>query len=212
MANATFRFISIGVTLLFLVVGCSQDSLTSANYIRYVKDPKNGFIEKQNLPSGAFVEALYEPPEYVALAQLRNKRTVDSILIAAIDQNSEFYHFFLTIGSESGVPIDELLKKTMGGTFSFEERKQQMLYKAQGCFSLLVNGGSLPCIFYHTQLSGQLANAYHFIVAFEVDPAYERLNQRNDLTLIFNDSIWFQKKFEFTFDRNRINQSPRLKI
>lgn len=212
MLSVSFRMIGVGIPFLCVFFGCTPDILTPSDYIKYVRNPNNGFIERHNHPSGAYIEAFYQPPEYVALTQLRNRVPGDSILSYEIERNSSFYHIFLTIGSESGSPIDELLKKVNDGKQSFEERKQFMLYKAQNCFSLQVNGDSLPCVFYHAQMTGKIENAYHFVVAFEIDSARIGLNQNKDFTLIYTDSIWFQKRFDFAFDKYRIDQSPRLKI
>lgn len=210
MSPVALRITSL--LLLCSLTQCTPDVLSPSEYVRYVRDPDNGFIERQGHPSGAYVEVLYQPPEYIAVTQQRGKSLVSTEIKNEIDQNSTFYHLFLSIGSDSGVPINDILKNAGGVNQSFADKKQQMLYGAQNSFSLLVGSDSIPCVFYHAQLSGNIDNAYHFVLAFEADSSSMIQNKNKDFTLVYNDSIWFQKRFDFTFDRTKIDQSPKLKI
>lgn len=210
MTHAFPKMIPIGVCLLLMHLGCKQDYLKPADYIRHVKDADNGFIERRDTLN-LFVEAFYQTPEYFSLIQLDPGKIEDALLSENITKNTTFYHFNVTIGSVSGNPIDEILKSTIiNDEKKFEMKKQQMLYNMQNSFFLKTEKDSLPCAFYHAQLTGKIDNAYHFTLAFETDSVLQK--QSNVLQLVYKDSIWLQKRFDFNFNKNKINQSPGLKI
>lgn len=212
MSRIISKALGISLGLACLWIACSPDQLSPADYLRYVKDQDNGFIKRQDHLAGMFLEAFYQPPEFVSLLAWRRKEIQQEALHAEIEKNSNFYHFFFTIGSNDERPIDEILRKTDIGTKSFDAKRQQMLYQTQPSFSIFLEGDSIPCTFCHAQLSGKIDNAYHFIIAFEPDAATHMRHRNKNLTLVYNDSIWFQKRFEFNFDINKISQSPKLKI
>lgn len=202
---------TICIFLLCIFGGCKPDSLEPADYVRYIRDVDNGFIERQDQP-GLFLEAFYQPAEYVALMEVSQENLDDTLFKASIAGNSTFYRFILSIGSVSSMPIDEALQKVNSSDVPFDTRKQRMLYQLQNRFCLLAGGDSLPCVFYHAQPSGKINNAYQFILAFESDSSTIVSDRNKDLKLVYLDSLWCNKRFEFVFDRNKINQSPRLKL
>lgn len=210
MTYAFFRLIPLGIYLPVMFLACKQDYLKPSNYVHYIKDVDNGFIERRDTMD-LLLQAFYQPPEYFSLIQMKPGKVDYSLLSENIRRNSNFYHFNLTIGSVSGKPIDEILKNliTNDGE-SFDIKKQHMLYNMQNYFSLATEKDSLPCTFYHAQLTGRIDNAYHFTLAFEADSASQK--QSDVLRLIYTDSIWLKRRFDFAFNKNKINQSPGLKL
>lgn len=205
--------LTICLGMICLWTACAKDQCSPVEYLLYVKNEDNGFIRRQDYPTGAFLEAFYQPPEFISLMALGQQKAVQKeVLNAEIEKNANFCHFFFTIGSNDTQSIDAILQKKDKDNESFDAKKQQMIYQTQSCFSLLLDGRTIPCAFSHAQLDGRINNSYHFILAFELDSAAHTLYRNKNLTLIFNDSIWSQNKFEFDFDIKKISQSPKLKI
>lgn len=196
---------------MYMVGGCKPDGLSPADYVQYVKNPVNGLITRQE-HSGIMMEAFYQPPEYVALMQIPPAEIDDSLFRAETESNKPFYHLLFSIGSASAVPIDELLSKKGDADMPFETRKQQMMYQMQNAFLLIIGQDSLPCTFYHTQLSGKLNNAYDFILVFEADSTSVGQPLNDNIALAYRDSIWLQQRFNFLFDKNNINRLPEIKF
>jgi hypothetical protein len=191
---------------------CSSDALKPSAYIQYVKNRNNGFVQHHVLPGG-FIETLYQPSEYFALMQLTPEELNDSLLAKEIKQHDQFYYFDVMIGSNSDQTVDDMLKKAVDGKQEiFDKKKERMLYGMQHDFSLVLGQDSLPCVFFLAQQQGKIDNAYHFILAFELDSTQLQLSQNNDFTLVLQDTSWFNKRFEFAFDQQKINQSPKLKL
>lgn len=197
---------------LWFFSGCSPDSLRPTEYVQYIRNPKHGFIEHHE-QSDIFIQAFYQPPEYAALMQIAPEDMNDSLFTAELGRGSSFYHFMLSVGSNSEIPIDEALRKALPqGGASFEDKKIRMLYNIQNSFALVTGKDSLPCVFYHAQSAGKVDNAYHFTLAFESDSSTMKAQRNTDLVLIYKDSLWLQKRIEFVFDKNKINQSPSIKL
>ena len=200
----------MGICLPVMFLGCKQDYLKPTDYVHYVKDTDNGFIERRDTMD-VLLEAFYQPPEYFSLIHMEPGKIDQSLLATDIARNSNFYHFNLKIASASGKPIDEILKNIVTNDDEpFDTKKQHMLYNMQNYFFLATGKDSLPCTFYHAQLTGKIDNAYHFALAFEADSASQK--QSDVLRLIYTDSIWLQSKFDFAFNKIKINQSPGLKL
>jgi hypothetical protein len=209
MPERVFRPVVFAVLVFWVCPGCRPDSLKPAEYVQYIKKPGHGFVERQE-DSGIFLEAFYQPPEYVALTRLKAENLNNSTLSEETNKSAAFYQFVLSVGSAKAVKVDEMLAKIADDGEPFGTKKQRMLYGLQNSFSLLAERDSLPCVFYHAQPSGNIDNAYHFILVFE--PGNEKGRSEENLTLIYHDSIWLQKRLEFVFDKNKINQSPKLKL
>ena len=199
-------YICIGMT-----AGCKPDSLSPADYVQYIRKPDNGLIARQAY-SGLTMEAFYQPPEYAALMQIPPAEMNDSLFRAEAESNKSFYRILFSIGSTSPAPIDEVLSQKLGANVLFEASKQRMLYQLQNAFTLFLGQDSLPCVFYHAQLSGKLSNTYDFILAFEADSASARQPLNKNIVLVYRDSIWLQQRFDFVFEKNNINQLPEIKI
>lgn len=211
MLQFRIRFVAPWVCGLCIFYGCRPDYLKPADYVRYVRDSDNGFIQRQD-QADVFIEAFYQPPEYAALMQISPGELSEPRLKKEMEGNSTFYQFMLSLGSATAAPVDEVLTKSNNGAEGFDAKKQKMLYRLQHSFALLAGKDSLRCVFYHAQPSGKIDNAYHFILAFEADSAKIVENKSENLTLVYLDSLWFQKRFDFVFDKNKINQSPGLKL
>lgn len=211
MLHFIVRFIGKLLCIHCVFCSCTPDDLPPADFVRYIRDPNNGFVERQK-QTDIFIEAFYQPPEYIALMQIPPEDLSEFRLKKEIEKNSTFYQFMLSLGSASATPIDEILSKASNGEDGFEAKKLRMQYRLQNGFALITGKDSLPCVFYHVQPSGKIDNAYHFILAFEADSSMVIANRSENLTLVYKDSIWYHKRFDFVFDKNKISQSPRLKF
>lgn len=210
--NDFTRLILFGLILTCIGQACTERRLTPKEYANYVKDPKNGLIKRCSTTAGVYLEAFYQPPTYTALIQLKRSAMTSALLSEQIEKNNAFHHFMLTIGSTDNLPIHEALTSLKRDTKPLSKKIQHLQYTAQPNFYLLSSRDSIPCAFYHVQSSGSIDNQYHILLAFENKGSQFDQNQEERFTLIFNDSVWFDQKFAFEFDKNKLQQSPKLKI
>ncbi len=196
---------------LLLVFACQPEHLSPADYIKYVRNPENGFIQQVHV-ANLMIEAFYQPPNYVALMQSKPGSAVKVSVHKNLERQSGFCQFMVALRATSGLPIDKELAKLSGDPDSLELKKQHMLYRLEKSFTVLTENDSLPCVFYHAQPTGQVDNAYRFILAFESDARALPSNKREGLRLVYRDSLWFHRKFEFVFNQETILNAPKLKF
>lgn len=190
---------------------CTSGYLRPKAYVEYIRDPANGFVKRES-GAGLLLEAAYEPPEYVALAQSPTGKAGAPAFAAALRQASLFHRFMLTVTTGDGKPIDEVLKGLGQTSDSFGIKKQEMIYRSQGRFFLSTGGDSLPCVFCHVENTGKMSNAYRFILAFEPASPPRADTLPDDLRLAYADPLWLRRQVSFVFDKEDINRSPKLKL
>lgn len=190
---------------------CRPDYLPPSGYVKHIRNPENGFIQKETV-SNLSVEAFYQPPEYIALMQSKPGEVNEKDIENTIERYANFYQFLVSIKPDNNIPVDEQLIKIVESEDSFRIKKEYMLYRLQHCFSLISEHDTLPCAFYHAQPGGKIDNAYHFIVAFEKSTPNAVLKRSQDFKLIYRDPIWFQRNFNFVFNNNFIDNTPKLKL
>jgi|SRR3989339_341374 len=210
--NNFVRLKWLGLILIWACQACSEGNLTPKEYVNYVKDPKNGLVKRCTTDAGVYMEAFYQPPVYTALLQLKNTILTDKALSEQINKNSGFHHILFSIGSAGSQPINETLMTLSENKMPLSEKNHHIQYNAQSSFYLLSNRDSIPCTFYHVQSTGSIDNQYHMILAFENGGSHLDKNLDDHLTLVFDDTFWFDQKFAFEFDQNKLQQSPKLKI
>lgn len=190
---------------------CHPEYLTPDAYVEYIRNPKNGFVQQESL-GGITVEAFYQPPPYTAIINLNEENTKSIDIQHAIDRNAQFYQFLVSIRSTSNLPIDERLAAVNTSQDSFRIKKECMMYRMQNCFTIVLERDSLPCIFYQAQPTGKIDNAYHFIVVFESDSSALNMKRAKDWKLLYRDSLWFHRQFEFVYNKQLLENIPQLKL
>lgn len=192
-------------------MSCQSEYLSPTDYIKYIRNEENGFIQRHKVGNLVY-EAFYQPPAYVALMQSKPGKIAKASIQNSLAKQSEFYQFMFSIRSVSGLPIDDELEKVSGTTDSIEIKKQHLFYRSEKAYTVLIGKDSVSCVFYHPQLTGKVNNAYQFLLVFESEPATEELTEQRDLKLVFRDSLWFHRKFEFVFNKKSIAAAPKLKL
>jgi hypothetical protein len=199
----------IPVLALSVWAQCKPEELSPAAYVKYVRNPDNGFTV-QLASSTLTFDAFYQPPAYVALTQLGLGVSDSENRKQAVEHNAAFYQFELRMSSSSRESIDEVLARIAGD--SAVSKRETMLYRLQNKFSLTVGSDSIPCAFFLAQPTGQLDNAYRFMLAFEPNRPRQEKKTEEQLVLIYQDDLWSKQKLRFVFDTKKLNELPALKL
>ncbi|MDX2280212.1 MAG: hypothetical protein NW218_11535 [Saprospiraceae bacterium] len=182
--------------------------MSPQEYVDFVRSTPNGFKAKADLPM-LEMEVFYQPPTYVSLMNLDDSNMDTSGWTENYSNLEHFYQFRWSLKpKDEQQKIEDLISKHQSNADSTPNNIKPVLSALQERFRLITDTDTLPCIFYLLEANGQLDNACHATVIFESPSIIPERQFNRGLTFIFDDRDLFHKKFEFNFDKNKLNQQP----
>lgn len=199
---------------IWLLNSCQKENMAGPlDYMRYVRNPDNGYIKHYNSTNDNLsVTAFYNPLLYVLLSKNKN---IDKDKLRLIEKENNFYQFLLTFSTEKNESIKDHLQNLLnakigqvGGTYE-PTANAYLDFGMQANLKLAFAGDTVPCAFYHAQATGQVDNAFQIIAIFENNRAQYR---HEDLTLIIDKLPWMGHSIHFVFQKKSIEITPTLKM
>jgi hypothetical protein len=154
--SKVFFLVPICATFL-LSTSCSKE-LEREDYIKWVRDPKNG-LHTIKESSGFVFDLQYQPSDYVWL-QSSEKGQINSVY-----QPDNIQHFMLTVSLTN--PALDLINSNIDNNGEKQEKLYYFSYQFQNDIQLEENGKSLPCVLFHFERPQDLKNGRTFLLGFE---------------------------------------------
>ena len=197
----------------FLIIGaCGKKEV--AEYAHYLTDTDSGLIQKQSRNKMQF-SATYQPIDFVAGKKLEgNERNAVGLEKARqIYLGLQYLNF--EIYTEGGAAGQNSLKQLIEKQVREAKWVETMAYynfEMQGDLGLISGIDTLPCALYHLEQTGNLDNRMRFLLGFKDDKKLSKPNFPNDLKLYYIDRMVTKDTLYFTFTKDKLNQSPDLKL
>jgi hypothetical protein len=202
----------VGLCFLLILGACGKKDL--ADYAHYLTDATSGLTQKQSKGKMGF-SVTYQPLDFVAGRQLeankRNKSSFEKAKAAYLGMqyvNFELYTEGVAAGQNA---LKQLIEKQVG-----EEKWTETLsyynFGMQPDLGIISGIDTLPCAFYHLEQTGNLGNRLRFFVGFKDDKKLVKPNFTNDLRLYYFDRTMSKDTLYFIFSKDKLNQTPDLKL
>jgi len=179
--------------------------LSPANYVNWVKDPKNG-LQKEKQIKDLIFSLLYQPAEYV-ICQDRKKESISSEeLKKELDAHSELEYYNLKIGAKDY--NGELLKYDLESGHDYKERVEYYAFKFEKDIKMVVGIDTVPCSIFHFERTFDVAPYSSFLLGFKIPLK----NKGKDRTIVIDDKIFNKGTVKFLFSEKRISTLPKLEV
>jgi hypothetical protein len=203
--------------LLFLIfvllTGCTSDEVHPGDYLRYIDDDNNGFISERN--NGSVIYSMkYLPPAYSIIRdKMRNGENIqEGETEKEISDIQSVYSFLFEVKEENG---EDILKYGVLSTEQYRERLAILDVYCAGLFSLNLNEKSITCNHAQFEQTYGAAPYCRIDLFFAADSLCKMCqtsgNYSADLVVEFDDLIWGAGKLKFRFDKDKLNNMPKIK-
>lgn len=185
--------------LVFILSSCEK-SLEQKDYAAYVTNPENG-LKKTQVIGDFEISALYEPVDFILSKEfsLEDKQGIEQ----RRTELASFEHFQFRIKLLEG---GNILNHDETMSCNESSRVNHFSFEATGDFMLIAGGDTLPCKLAH------YSRNYNLTPTIDLTLSFPKANETNDLKLIYTDSQFSIGKVKFLFERERIEDTPALKI
>ena len=183
------------IFILFLLMSCSQNQLSKAEYIIYSKDPENGLTTSVETNNWQY-SIQYRSAEMMALTELNSDSDVKTDdYEKAIKEYQDMEYYIFDIKSLSSYPMKKEITDSLISHLNFEFRDQ----------ILLIEGlDTLRPELYHFENDLQMNNRYRFLTAFQ-----KTSNQ--DKTFVI-DHFFNDQNVSMTLKEEAFLNIPTLKL
>lgn len=179
--------------------------LTPANYVTWVKEPKNGLQKEKEINDLVF-SLLYQPAEYIICQDLKKENISSAELKKELEARSELEYYHLRIGAKDY--NGELLKYDLGNGHEYTERVDYYAFKFEKDITLVAGTDTVSCSIFHYERTFDVAPYSSFLLAFKI-PAKDK---GKDRTIVIDDKIFNKGTVKFFFSEKRINTLPKLEV
>lgn len=191
--------------LLFLVLritSCGKEEMKPSDLIRWVENPENGLVQRQDL-NHYFFEAKYKPLDYVVSMEGRTDDLNESDYQTLRNDLEGLQYVDLNIG-----PLSYSGNALSGGIQNEEEYFERLdyfvTYGNQDIFMVQGSDTLLPRL-YHFERNYGLAPKNTLLLGFDAG------EDKKDRELYIDDQILGVGRVKFLFTNQNIQSTPTLK-
>ncbi len=179
--------------------------LSPANYVNWVKDPKNG-LQKEKEINDLIFSLLYQPAEYVISEDRKKENISAEELKTELDAHSELEYYNLKIGAKNY--NGELLKYDLNNGHEYKDRVEYYAFKFEKDIMLIAGNDTLPCSIFHFERTFDVAPYSSFLLGFKI-PSKDK---NKDRSIVIDDKIFNKGTVKFFFSEKRIGTLPKLEV
>lgn len=181
-------------------------TLTPKEYVRWVKEPKNGLVKIKKMNELQF--SLYHlPTEYMVCNDIKNEKISKQQLVSIAVQYEDFEYYMLKI--EAMGFNQELAKFQLQSSQEYEERIKYFAFAMQQDISIETeNGDSYPCEIFHFERIYNIAPYTTFMLGF----AKENLINSSHRTIVLNEKIFNKGLLKFKWSTSALENIPQIAL
>ena len=191
------RFYWLGLIMLLLLAACQFGSYGPSEYLAYVNDPSNGFLQTKSVQK-LKVSLQHRPPAYQqALALSRGRQVSES------ETKGEFYLLRLEgMDPEQG----NLMQLALNTPEQLNTRQQFLLFQLKDYVSLVCGGDTLQCQFHHLEQN-------HGLTPFiDIHLGFPPGTPNCDRQIIIHELSYNTGTLKFRFPQHIYQNPPKLQI
>jgi len=191
--------------LLLLVRSCGEkQSLSPADYVRWVEDESNGLQVRKRI--GAYEYTLqFRPHDYVALKDHGPAGLSPALMEEEKTAMADMQYFTLRIAAEDHA--DDLLKYDTGDDQDYFSRLEYFSAAMQNDLSLAEGKDTLPCLLFHYERTYGIDPHSTFLLAFP-----KSKYAASDKRLIWNDRVLGSGPVHLLIKAENLNRIPHLTL
>jgi hypothetical protein len=187
---------------IWLVIGCSNETLKPSELIHWVNDSRNGLIQKQMINNFDF-EVLYKPTDYVIALEGRTDQLTEEAYTELKSSVGDMQYLDLKI--RSAADNTDALSGAIESQDDYYVRLDYFVTYAYQDIRLVQGRDTLSPLIYHFERTYGLTPYNTILLGFE------KTESPGDRTLIIDDQILGIGRVKFVFDEEKINETPTLK-
>ena len=205
VGNKKYIYICLA-TVLFFVVGCNTKSLSPKSFSDYYQDNKNDLLKIRTSDELKF-EAEYIPTDVLAIRDMDNAKenfNKEEFKKNFRNYDSAYYFKFKIQTSDNSS-----MKKIIRSKENLSRLNQYLMTDIQKDFVIEIGSKKICCGILNVEKDIQLQNCFSFIMSFEKEQFKDVL--QDDITFIYNDNIFQNGILKFHFNKDNINNFPKIK-
>jgi hypothetical protein len=190
------------VTSVFFAIGCKRSSITSNEFVKWVRNNENGLRVTNKGEHFAF-HLQYEPNEYKVLKDLSMRVESDSLFKKKVEEVGQYQYYVFTIASLNNLPV---LENNISEEQEYLDRQYYLTTLISNDIVLIDGGDTLhPLISHYERNYGQS-------LSDNINLIFPTSNKPGDKTMIFYDPIFEKEPVELKIEISDIEDIPNLDI
>lgn len=203
----TILYLLLPIICFFSLYSCSQqEALPPVNYVRWVKDAKNGLLQTKVLNEFEFM-VQYKPLDFIVAQEQRTITLSKSLLEARKKElGVDYIYYNFRIKNREGK-----LSPVGSGAHSEQQYQQRLGYftfDMQQDLYLLHGQDTFPCTLFQFVRNYDVAPYVEFALGFKKTPN-TTFNQ--DITFVFEDRILGIGTTKLLFNQEIFTNTPKIK-
>ena len=178
------------------------EMLEAADYVRWMKDPDNGFRNEKTIDNLRF-SVQYKTPEYITCMEQHGRACSDALVRKNTAELSGMQYYDLRIVLNDGG--NELLKYNLSSAEQYNERVNYFAFGMQHDIQLIDGHDTLPCLLYHFERAYDVTPSATLVLGFL------QKQPEGDKTLLVDDRTFNKGLLKFRFSAAELNNKPKLK-
>lgn len=203
------RFHFVYIIFLSIFISCDDEVSSEIDLLDWVNDCDNGLLISKRV-YGLKMELKYLPPAYLAYKDAAvDKSDFDSLF--NIYNNS--YSFLMTIGpdEEKGADFD-IMFADVNNYEEYDERVQNLNFNIKEYVCLQTEKKKYLPVLSNLENTYGLDKARTIYLVFTKDNENDDLFCSGKIDIVFNDELFSTGIHHFVFNKNNIDNIPKLKL
>jgi hypothetical protein len=201
------KVLFLGMCLFLLLNSCNNDQVLSpVEYVQWVKNPSNGFLQSKKLNEFEF-SAQYKTLDFIVAQEERSVTLSKELLDARKKELGEDYLYYnFRIKNQEGN-----LSPVGSGAYSNQEYQNRLSYftfEMQEDLYLILDQDTLPCTIYQFVRNYDVTPYVEFALGFEKS---KKTTINQDITFVFEDRILGIGTTKLLFDKHIFENTLKIK-
>ncbi len=202
------KIIYILFLLCLMLQSCTKDTLSSSEFIAYVDDSENNFVQQREFNNITYT-LKQEPIQYKAIKELTfaKKQITQSVFDSLAKQYEGLVYFTFKMESLSNSEISPI-KSLAHNADDMAKIKNYCLSKLQNDFYIESNNAQFDCVLFHLEDDHNITNCNVISIAFDADS----IDITKDVVFAFNDPFFNSGVIKFNIPKESFNHIPKIKF
>lgn len=188
------------------MIGCNNVNLSPKSFLSYYQENKSDLTKSRSSDLLMF-DAEFMPTDVLAIRDMNDvKENFNTVEFGKNYKNYDSAYYFKfkiqTVDNSS-------MKKIIKSKENLAKINQYLMTDIQNDFVVEIGSKRINCGLINVEKDILLQNCFSFIMSFEKNQFTEPLKE--DITFIYNDNIFQNGILKFRFDKDKINNFPKIK-
>lgn len=184
-----------------------QSILMPFDYINWVEDHENGFIQSKTIKDYTFT-AFFKPLPYLVLKELEKSRSITPKNYQnLLKEYGNFRYFTFRISKLNN--DQEFLKEGLVSQAEYYSKLEYYSFQMQEQITLIEDSKVLPCVLFHFERSFDASPYLTFVIGFNMGDK-KSLKVQDDIVLVYEDKMLGVGKINLTIPTSHNLITPNI--